>query len=100
MHVCWGSTMAPHHTDVEIKDGQFTGRVIPPACMGIEKDRQTRRYLQARGLAVDLASSFAYADSISDRALLEMVGHPVAAYPDPALAALARQQNWEIMPRA
>ena len=20
MHVCWGSTMAPHHTDVEIKD--------------------------------------------------------------------------------
>src|SRR5262249_60739857 len=20
MHVCWGSTMAPHHTDVELKD--------------------------------------------------------------------------------
>ncbi len=20
MHVCWGSTVAPHHTDVEIKD--------------------------------------------------------------------------------
>ncbi len=87
-------------TDVEIKDGHFTGRVIPPACMGIEKDRQTRRFLQARGLAIDLASSFAYADSISDRALLEMVGHPVAVYPDTALAAFARQQNWEIMPRA
>ncbi len=85
-------------TDVEIKDGHFTGRVIPPACMGIEKDRQTRRFLQARGLAIDLATSFAYADSISDRALLEMVGHPVAAYPDPALAAVARQRNWEIRP--
>ncbi len=87
-------------TDIEIKDGYFTGRVIPPACMGIEKDRQTRRFLQARGWAIDPASSFAYADSISDRALLEMVGHSVAVYPDPALAALARQRNWDILPRA
>ncbi len=87
-------------TDVEIKDGHFSGRVIPPACMGIYKERQTRRFLQARGLAVDLASSFAYADSISDRALLEMVGHPIAVYPDPALAALARERNWEIRPSA
>ncbi len=87
-------------TDIEIKDGHFTGRVIPPACMGIEKDRQTRRFLQARGLAIDLASSYAYADSISDRALLEMVGHPVAVYPDAALATLARQRGWEIRPAA
>jgi phosphoserine phosphatase len=87
-------------TDIEIKDGYFTGRVIPPACMGVEKDRQTRRFLQARGWSIDLASSFAYADSISDRALLEMVGHSIAVYPDPALAALARQQNWDIMPHA
>ncbi len=87
-------------TDIEIQDGYFTGRVLLPACMGIEKDRLTRRFLQARGLDIDLAASHAYADSISDRALLEMVGHPVAVYPDPALAALARQRNWDILPRA
>ncbi len=87
-------------TDIEVKDGYFTGRVIPPACMGVEKERQTRRFLQARGWAIDLASSHAYADSISDRELLEMVGHPVAVYPDPALAALARQRGWDILPRA
>ena len=42
MHVCWGSTMAPHHTDVELKDiidivlsgraarGVVPGRQRPP----------------------------------------------------------------------
>lgn len=83
-------------TRVEIKGGRFTGAVLPPACMGIEKDRLTRRLLQERGLSIDLAASYAYADSISDRALLEMVGHPVAVYPDAQLAALAHDKGWEI----
>jgi len=84
-------------TDVEVKDGRFTGRVILPVCMGDAKERLTRHFLQTRGIAVDLSASFAYADSVSDRALLEMVGHPVAVYPDPQLAALARERNWEII---
>ncbi len=84
-------------TEIEIKDGRFTGRVLPPACMGIEKDRLTRRFLQARGIAIDYAASYAYADSISDLALFEMVGHPVAVYPDLHLDALARQKGWEII---
>ncbi len=83
-------------TAVEVRAGRFTGRVTPPACLGIEKDRLTRAFLQARGLEIDLPASFAYADSISDRALLEMVGHPVAVWPDPGLAALARERRWEI----
>ena len=36
MHVCWGSTMAPHHTDVPLKDiidivldGKADGGVVP-----------------------------------------------------------------------
>ncbi len=83
-------------TEVEIRDGRFTGGVIPPACLGIEKDRLTRKFLHDHGIDVDLAASHAYADSISDLALFEMVGHPVAVYPDKQLAALARERRWEI----
>ncbi len=51
--------------------------------------------MRQRGLEIDFAASYAYADSISDRPLFEMVGHPVAVYPDAQLAALARERNWE-----
>ena len=85
-------------TEIEIRDGRFTGRVIPPACMGVQKDRLTRRFLRQRGLEIDFASSYAYADSISDRSLFEMVGHPVAVYPDAQLAALARAKGWKTIP--
>ena len=86
-------------TEIEIKDGHYTGKVSPRVCMGVEKDRLTREFLRARGIDVDLSASYAYADSISDLPLFEMVGHPVAVYPDPQLAALAREKNWEILPR-
>ena len=84
-------------TQIEVANNRFTGRVIPPVCMGIEKDRLTRRFLLARGIDIDFAASFAYADSISDRALFDLVGHPVAVYPDPQLEILAREKNWEIL---
>ncbi len=84
-------------TDVEFAGGRFTGRVIPPVCMGVEKERLARKWLDARGIALDFAASYAYADSISDLDLLQMVGHPVAVYPDPQLAALAREKNWEVI---
>lgn len=84
-------------TEIEIVDGKYTGRVIPPACMGAEKERLTRNLLSARGIEIDFASSYAYADSISDTALFGMVGHPIAVYPDAKLAALARERSWEII---
>lgn len=87
-------------TEIEFADGRFTGRVLPPVCMGAEKEQRTRQWLQTRGIAIDLAASFAYADSISDVALLRMVGHPVAVYPDAQLAALARQNQWQVIGQA
>jgi phosphoserine phosphatase len=46
---------------------------------------------------VDLAGSFAYADSISDLPLLELVGNPTAVYPDEQLATVAREQHWAML---
>jgi HAD superfamily hydrolase (TIGR01490 family) len=86
-------------TSIEFANGRFTGRVVAPVCMGNAKGKLLRDWLTARNITIDFAASFAYADSLSDRALLEMVGQPVAVNPDPQLAALAREKNWEILER-
>lgn len=84
-------------TNIELVDGRFTGRVLPPICTGAAKERLVRAWIRARGIALDWDASYAYADSMSDVKLLEMVGHPVAVNPDPTLAAHARAKGWEIL---
>lgn len=84
-------------TVFEVRDGRYTGRIQPPAIIGAEKERQVRRFFQDQGIEIDWNASFAYADSISDRELLEMAGHPVAAYPSKELRALAIEKGWEII---
>jgi len=84
-------------TEIELANGRYTGRVIPPVCMGVEKARLTKKFLRSRGIEIDFAASYAYADSFSDLSLFQMVGHPVAVYPDPELAAHAREKSWEMI---
>lgn len=84
-------------TPIEFVEGRFTGRVLAPVCMGDVKGKLLREWLTARNIEIDFAASFAYADSLSDRSLFEMVGQPVAVNPDPQLAALARGKGWEII---
>ena len=45
---------------------------------------------------IDLRASYAYGDSVSDRAMLEAVGHPEAVNPSGRLAQIARQHGWTI----
>lgn len=40
---------------------------------------------------------YAYGDTLLDVPLLELAQHPVAAYPDDGLRALARKRGWEIV---
>lgn len=83
-------------TDLQMKDGRCAGRVIPPLVIGAQKGHETRKRLSTRGIDVDYAASFAYADSITDLALFELVGNPRPVYPDAELAAVARQRGWPI----
>jgi len=46
---------------------------------------------------VDLASSYAYSDSITDEPMLRVVGNPVVVNPDRDLARLARDEEWPIL---
>jgi HAD superfamily hydrolase (TIGR01490 family) len=75
--------------------GAFTGRFDGPFVYGPGKVEAMKSF--AEDHEIDLGSSYAYSDSLSDLPMLEAVGHPVAVNPDPALAEIARRESWQTM---
>jgi HAD superfamily hydrolase (TIGR01490 family) len=86
-------------TNFETRGGRYTGRAIKPICIGEFKAKFAQKYLQDQGYPVDYEKSKTYADSTTDLELLEMVGHPVATYPDDALRKIAQSRGWTIYPK-
>ncbi len=85
-------------TAVEVQHGHYTGHYRAPLVMGPGKVTRLRTYLAEKGWSETiLAEATAYADSYSDRFLLEMVGRPVVVYPDAALLNLAHERSWKIL---
>ena len=82
-------------TQFELKDGRFTGRVLPPIMVGSTKGEHVRAFFASKGLDINWDGSYAYADSVHDRSLLEQVGHPVVVYPDLKLREIAYQRGWD-----
>jgi HAD superfamily hydrolase (TIGR01490 family) len=76
-------------------DGDFTGRLDGPFVYGPGKVEAMREF--AARHEIDLAESYAYSDSLSDLPMLRAVGNPVAVNPDPPLAAIAREEDWQTM---
>jgi len=60
-------------TDLEVKNGKYTGKIDGIDCMGINKIKKLRNVLNLEDY--DLESSFAYSDHISDIPLLCLVGN-------------------------
>ena len=77
-----------------VEDGVYTGFLAEPPLVGEARGAWLRRYAQLEG--ADLRSSYAYADSHSDLALLKAVGNPVAVSPDAALLRLAKRRRWPV----
>ncbi len=75
-----------------VRDGVFTGRLAELSPIGEARALLLERYASEHGLSLE--QSVAYADSSSDLAMLEVVGHPVAVNPDARLAAIARRRGW------
>jgi putative phosphoserine phosphatase/1-acylglycerol-3-phosphate O-acyltransferase len=84
-------------TPLAVREGAYTGRIVPPLCQGPGKPERTRLYLGERGLEIDWDSSYAYADRMTDLPLMDQVGQPLAVYPDDALASHASAQGWPIL---
>ncbi len=77
-----------------VKDGRLTGDLQAPPPAGEARGTLLEEY--AARHAVVLADSFAYADSLSDLGMLELVGTPVAVNPDARLSQVAGQRGWRI----
>ena len=77
-----------------VKDGRLTGDLQSPPPAGEARGALLKEYAERNGIA--LAESFAYADSLSDLPMLEMVGTPVAVNPDARLSQMAGQRGWRV----
>ena len=85
-------------TKLEVIDGKYTGKTVKPLCFSEGKAKLLKEFISRNELEIDLPSSSAYADSFFDSPLLEMVGNPVATYPDRDLRFLAKHKGWRILP--
>jgi putative phosphoserine phosphatase/1-acylglycerol-3-phosphate O-acyltransferase len=81
-------------TQLESREGLFTGRVVRPICFGEGKIYWIQQLIERE--SVDLARSYFYTDSITDVPLLDLVGHPVVVNPDPLLYRRALQRHWPV----
>jgi HAD superfamily hydrolase (TIGR01490 family) len=81
-------------TQLEVSDGQFTGKLLGPACFGLGKVHWAEKLTASRSL--DLRASWFYTDSYSDLPMLERVGHQVVVNPDPRLRRTAKQRGWPV----
>src|SRR5260221_12182530 len=75
-----------------VKDGNLTGDLEAPPPAGEARATLLEAYAARNGIA--LADSFAYADSLSDLPMLELVGTPVAINPDARLSTVAGPRGW------
>ena len=73
--------------------GRYTGEMAFYA-YGPNKAEAMRRVAAEQG--IDLDASFAYTDSFTDLAMLEVVGHATAVNPDRDLLREARAREWEV----
>lgn len=76
------------------RDGRFIGDLERPPLVGEARASWLRDY--ARSVGASLPDSYAYADSMSDLPLLEVVGHAVAVNPDTSLGRVARAKRWPV----
>jgi HAD superfamily hydrolase (TIGR01490 family) len=84
-------------TNLEYVNNRCTGRIIRPLCFGEDKVKYLNEFIEQQGLEVDLSGSAAYADSIHDLPVFELVGVPAAVYPDERLYKLAAGRKWRII---
>jgi HAD superfamily hydrolase (TIGR01490 family) len=80
-------------TRARIVDGRYTGE-LEFYCYGDAKAEAIRELAAERG--IDLSSSYAYSDSVTDLPMLQEVGHPVAVNADRDLRKEAEASEWEI----
>ena len=82
-------------TDLELKDGLYTGKLAGEYALGSGKIAIASEYCQKHGLSLEDAAY--YGDSVNDFPILEAVGFPIAANPCKELEEGAIKNSWPII---
>lgn len=83
-------------TRLEVRDGFYTGEILPPQTIGEGKAEAISQFLAKQ--QVSAADCFAYGDDISDLPMLQAVGHPVVVAGGRDLELQAREFGWRVIP--
>ncbi|MDJ0709135.1 MAG: HAD-IB family hydrolase [Woeseiaceae bacterium] len=81
-------------TELEVKNGKFTGSLDGSPCYGPAKLSMARAF--AKGRRISLKKSYFYSNGSEDIPLLEAVGNPVAIGPDSRLKKVATRRGWPV----
>jgi HAD superfamily hydrolase (TIGR01490 family) len=85
-------------TELEVRDGRFTGRPSGVPCFRQGKVTRLAEWLGERGQTLaSFPASWFYSDSQNDLPLLERVTHAVAVDPDETLRREALARGWRII---
>jgi HAD superfamily phosphoserine phosphatase-like hydrolase len=85
-------------TELESRDGRFTGRPSGTPCFRQGKVTRLAEWLGERGETLgSFSASWFYSDSLNDLPLLERVTQPVAVDPDETLRGEALARGWKII---
>lgn len=85
-------------TDAEYRNGRYTGHIQGTPSFKEGKVVRVNQWLAGMNLTLaNFSESFFYSDSINDIPLLEVVTHPVAANPSPALREIAQTRGWKVL---
>ena len=85
-------------TDLEEKDGEFTGKVKGVPSFKEGKIERLNLWLKQKNLNLkDFEKVYFYSDSQNDLPLLRIVSNPIAANPDEVLEIEAKKNNWPIV---
>ena len=82
-------------TELELKNGCYTGKLAGEYALGAGKIAIAREYCESHNFS--LADAAYYGDSVNDFPILEAVGFPIAANPCSELEAGAIEHNWPII---
>jgi len=80
--------------EVDATTGRFTGKFVPPLCIGEGKVMRTKRFAAEHGFKLEDATF--YSDSYTDLPLLELVAEPIIVNPDPRLRRIAKKRGWRV----
>ncbi|MBF0453551.1 MAG: HAD family hydrolase [Magnetococcales bacterium] len=82
-------------TEVEVREGQYTGRPKGTPCFQEGKVTLLNQWLKSN--SQNLSGSWFYSDSHNDLPLLKVVDNPVVVDPDEKLALYAKQAGWPVI---